>query len=119
MPTKPALGPRALGLAVLLAATSLFVPPAQAATGGPDAYGYVWVDNRAPSPVVPFSWVDITTAGSQVALAADACTFELSMGFQFRFYGTLVDQIHVCSNVQRSEERRVGKECRSRWSPYH
>ena len=23
------------------------------------------------------------------------------------------------SNVLRSEERRVGKECRSRWSPYH
>ena len=22
-------------------------------------------------------------------------------------------------NVLRSEERRVGKECRSRWSPYH
>src|SRR5574344_2525898 len=22
-------------------------------------------------------------------------------------------------NLQRSEERRVGKECRSRWSPYH
>src|SRR5258708_1706780 len=22
-------------------------------------------------------------------------------------------------NVKRSEERRVGKECRSRWSPYH
>ena len=22
-------------------------------------------------------------------------------------------------NVDRSEERRVGKECRSRWSPYH
>ena len=22
-------------------------------------------------------------------------------------------------NTQRSEERRVGKECRSRWSPYH
>src|SRR2546430_3551264 len=22
-------------------------------------------------------------------------------------------------DVQRSEERRVGKECRSRWSPYH
>jgi len=21
--------------------------------------------------------------------------------------------------VKRSEERRVGKECRSRWSPYH
>src|SRR3989449_11374224 len=26
-------------------------------------------------------------------------------------------RIHV--QVTRSEERRVGKECRSRWSPYH
>src|SRR5256884_7686622 len=25
----------------------------------------------------------------------------------------------VQRNVGRSEERRVGKECRSRWSPYH
>ena len=24
-----------------------------------------------------------------------------------------------CSHPRRSEERRVGKECRSRWSPYH
>ena len=26
---------------------------------------------------------------------------------------------HFKGNGQRSEERRVGKECRSRWSPYH
>ena len=26
---------------------------------------------------------------------------------------------HPFSSVTRSEERRVGKECRSRWSPYH
>src|SRR2546427_5438141 len=25
----------------------------------------------------------------------------------------------VCHSPRRSEERRVGKECRSRWSPYH
>jgi len=25
----------------------------------------------------------------------------------------------VMEAVVRSEERRVGKECRSRWSPYH
>src|SRR5262252_657419 len=24
-----------------------------------------------------------------------------------------------CAGLRRSEERRVGKECRSRWSPYH
>ena len=25
----------------------------------------------------------------------------------------------IAANATRSEERRVGKECRSRWSPYH
>ena len=25
----------------------------------------------------------------------------------------------IAANTNRSEERRVGKECRSRWSPYH
>src|SRR5476651_1412412 len=32
------------------------------------------------------------------------------------------DEVHqrlVERNFSRSEERRVGKECRSRWSPYH
>ena len=27
--------------------------------------------------------------------------------------------LEVTQSVLRSEERRVGKECRSRWSPYH
>ena len=26
---------------------------------------------------------------------------------------------HIPNEARRSEERRVGKECRSRWSPYH
>ena len=30
----------------------------------------------------------------------------------------LKDQINTAKD-DRSEERRVGKECRSRWSPYH
>src|SRR5256885_15366241 len=28
-------------------------------------------------------------------------------------------RVQVLSGTTRSEERRVGKECRSRWSPYH
>src|SRR2546429_6374777 len=27
--------------------------------------------------------------------------------------------LDLLCNLERSEERRVGKECRSRWSPYH
>ena len=29
------------------------------------------------------------------------------------------DEEDLCEILKRSEERRVGKECRSRWSPYH
>ena len=31
----------------------------------------------------------------------------------------LMDALVVAKRADRSEERRVGKECRSRWSPYH
>ena len=31
----------------------------------------------------------------------------------------LIFFIEAMVKVARSEERRVGKECRSRWSPYH
>ena len=31
-------------------------------------------------------------------------------------YGAITE---ACADYMRSEERRVGKECRSRWSPYH
>src|SRR3989475_11292799 len=31
----------------------------------------------------------------------------------------VVDEVKATGSDARSEERRVGKECRSRWSPYH
>src|SRR3712207_1533928 len=34
-------------------------------------------------------------------------------------YATLVRRPRWLRSLTRSEERRVGKECRSRWSPYH
>ena len=40
-------------------------------------------------------------------------------------YESTLEELHdfICEDLQyekiRSEERRVGKECRSRWSPYH
>ena len=33
--------------------------------------------------------------------------------------GERADQTEKVAGLDRSEERRVGKECRSRWSPYH
>ena len=38
-----------------------------------------------------------------------------------KFYplSRLRKEMNTINEVLRSEERRVGKECRSRWSPYH
>ena len=52
--------------------------------------------------------------------------FDVPTGLEherFRLRKLTVDDVvqdfdAICSRV-RSEERRVGKECRSRWSPYH
>ena len=41
--------------------------------------------------------------------------FDFSYIYKFRTERTVKYQ----SLKYRSEERRVGKECRSRWSPYH
>ncbi len=43
------------------------------------------------------------------------------IGFIFIILGGLNPGIDFTggSTLTRSEERRVGKECRSRWSPYH
>ena len=44
-------------------------------------------------------------------------------GKDFRFYNADMtrheDVEKIFTECPRSEERRVGKECRSRWSPYH
>ena len=37
-------------------------------------------------------------------------------GMALLMVGTI---LNVHDALNRSEERRVGKECRSRWSPYH
>ena len=39
--------------------------------------------------------------------------------FEYRKHMTaaFMDMLELC--IERSEERRVGKKCRSRWSPYH
>ena len=40
------------------------------------------------------------------------------MGIFAKLFGRKDDDKKV-GGMERSEERRVGKECRSRWSPYH
>ena len=39
--------------------------------------------------------------------------------FFSQFCDLLIVILLIAALISRSEERRVGKECRSRWSPYH
>src|SRR2546426_12691814 len=84
-------------------------------------------DNSTPSPAA-FSGratvVDATVLGIRTVIsdtgplppsggAQDATLLSASVP------GLLTAEVLHASTVGRSEERRVGKECRSRWSPYH
>ena len=53
------------------------------------------------------------------------CNFFKVNHSNFELYDSMIfeSQLDYCTfstaRIVRSEERRVGKECRSRWSPYH
>ena len=58
-------------------------------------------------------------AGIDVILVGDSAS-NVMAGNETTLPITLDQMIyHAQCVVNRSEERRVGKECRSRWSPYH
>src|ERR1035441_4668776 len=71
---------------------------------------------------IPFSDKHISYEG-RIPFANDAAALYwpgVSVKINFKgtgISGTFKDQ--DTAKIGRSEERRVGKECRSRWSPYH
>src|SRR3989441_343857 len=64
-------------------------------------------------------------------LSGEGARFQIAPGAYFKRDFSFREQVHQLRVVdrrdtmtnalgaKRSEERRVGKECRSRWSPYH
>src|SRR5256885_313783 len=79
-------------------------------TGRHSTFEGNWMPDLSSSDglyVYNYTRYDYTLSGLAVtALGADGVTADLPLALTF-------------SSATRSEERRVGKECRSRWSPYH
>src|SRR5205085_12012436 len=62
----------------------------------------------------------LIAAISPVAAGRSVCSFAAITAS--RAWAVIANRVQRCQEVQqrtRSEERRVGKECRSRWSPAH
>src|SRR3712207_8786001 len=62
---------------------------------------------------------DETYPRGTVAMANSGQGFDGSQFFLVWGDSQLPPSYTVLGTIDRSEERRVGKECRSRWSPYH
>ena len=64
---------------------------------------------------------DIEMTDAMYALWSNYCLFHFFLHSEIVFYFIIIVSSTVLSAPYglRSEERRVGKECRSRWSPYH
>ena len=58
------------------------------------------------------------TKGTRFATYASRC-IENEILMHFRASKKTAQDVSISDPIDRSEERRVGKECRSRWSPYH
>jgi len=66
-------------------------------TGGPDTFGYTWINSLdADGPA--FEWIDISTTGTALVLADDASSAALPLGFAFTFYGVDKNEVFVGSN---------------------
>ncbi|MDF1544988.1 MAG: trypsin-like peptidase domain-containing protein [bacterium] len=67
--------------------------------GGPDAYGYVWIDSdEAGGPT--FNWLDISGTGTDIVadLSDDNYGGPYAIGFDFEFYGNSYNSVYIGSN---------------------
>lgn len=66
-------------------------------SGGPDGYGYQWLDSDAPGGPV-YQWVDISTLGTAVSLTDDAMSAAVPLGFAFPYYDSVYSEVYLGSN---------------------
>lgn len=87
-------------LIAILVSTNLFsqdlVP--NRGSGGPDSYGYNWIDSDDPMGPT-FSWIDISSTGIEITgLVDDGVVGPFDIGFDFPFYGQTKTQFWINSN---------------------
>src|SRR3989442_10420324 len=125
---------RRLYAAVLPLIFSLAWIPLQAFAQLPCVPGLTCPPDPTPPTVRITSPASGATVSGTISVTADASDNVGVAGVQFKYNGINFDtektsppytatlytnKVWDGTYTLRSEERRVGKECRSRWSPYH
>lgn len=69
--------------------------------GGPDGFGYIWIDSDEPGGPV-YNYADISGVGTQITAwsnsNADDGYATVSLPFNFNYYGTDYSQLKICTN---------------------
>ena len=72
--------------------------PVTESAGGPDGFGYLWVDSDDSSGP-DFRWIDLAALGLPIALTGDdSTTASIAMGIDFPFYGGRFDHVRISTN---------------------
>src|SRR3989449_11328269 len=81
---------------------------------------YDWTGTPADWRGLPFE-PPLVEMAARLTIAGQLVTLRREVVYRYRDQGIgeVRRPIVVTQPFERSEERRVGKECRSRWSPYH